>query len=161
MPQVSLADTGSVYSMAPSLAGSARSAGAGGALICSAASDVWEDIHDGDDSCLDAEAQWPAELHFHMTTRTGSFMYMAPEVYLSRAYNEKVGGARCRASRVGHGAGGRVWDIVAVCLPAPCELWMCGCWTGSSSSWVTATGFWVYNSSTAAVPLLSIGDCNS
>lgn len=106
-PQVSLADAGSVYSMAPgSIAGSVRSVSAagGGALVpCSAASDVWEDIHDGDDSCLDAEAQqWPAELHFHMTTRTGSFMYMAPEVYLSRAYNEKVG-----AGRVGLQAAGR------------------------------------------------------
>jgi hypothetical protein len=107
---VNIPDTESVhstftYSRAPTAPGSSPRGDVG----YSAASDIWADINQGEDGCLDQgvlqlgpnvdnadgyggfRGCLVSELQFNLTGRTGSFMYMAPEMYKGLPYNEKVG----------------------------------------------------------------------
>ena len=79
-------------------------------LVSSPASELWADINQEGDACLDQGLPgeegsgfscWPAELQFNMTGQTGSYLFMAPEMFLGCPYNEKV--------REDAGGGGVKW----------------------------------------------------
>jgi len=100
--EVSIPDNESVYSaFAYSRAPTAPGSSTRGDVGYSAASDIWDDINQAEDSCLDQGViQLGAnmddgvgcisELQFNLTGQTGSYIYMAPEMFKGLPYNEKV-----------------------------------------------------------------------
>ena len=87
------------YSRAPTAPGSSTRGDVG----YSAASDIWDDINQAEDSCLDQGVihlganmddgmGCLSELQFNLTGQTGSYIYMAPEMFKGLPYNEKVRG---------------------------------------------------------------------